>query len=137
MLACCLAVGAQQKDSPPQPDTFTEAAASRLLDQVAEGLQSRITKKMLNAFDLARMAGGAVFRERVTAFMNQTDSIRVHFKLHEVADNVAVVDVEMEAVPHSDIAPPERKHMELRFTAAPGRDGWKFVDVQPRGFFSL
>lgn len=125
-------VRAQAKDD----STFTEQAAAKLLNQVAEGLNGRTAKKMLSAFDLNRMDGGTVFKDRISAFFNQTDSIRVHFKLLEVTDNVAVVDAEMDVIPHSDLTPPQHKYMQLRFTGEKGRSGWKLIDVQPRSFFS-
>lgn len=123
--------------APSSPDTFTEAVASRLLSQVAEGLQARVARKMLSAFDLTRMQGGEAFRDHIAAFINQTDSIRVHFKLREITGNTAVVDVEMDVTPRDDIAPPQRKTAEVRFTADKGNNGWRFIDVQPRNFFSL
>jgi len=127
-----------QKPGAPAKDdaTFTEQAASRLLEQVTEGLNGRTAKKMLSAFDLNRMNDGAVFKDQVSAFFNQTDSIRVHFKLLEVTGNVAVVDAEMDVTPRSDLTPPQHKYMQLRFTGEKGRNGWKFIDVQPRNFFS-
>ena len=132
-----LAMQAQKPDAPASQDSsFTEQAASKLLDQVAEGLNGRIAKKMLSAFDLSRMNGGAVFKDQISAFFNQTDSIRVRFKLLEVTDNVATVDAELDVTPHSDLAPPQHKHTQLLFTAENGRNGWKFTDVQPRNFFS-
>jgi hypothetical protein len=124
----------QQKES---PNAFDERAASRLLEQLAEGLNGRLVKKTLSAFDLQRMNGGQVFKEHITAFISQTDSIRTHFKLVEVKDNTVVADVEMDAVPRNDIVPPQHKHAQVRFTAASLREGWKFTDVEPRGFFSL
>ena len=126
----------QKPDSPKDDSTFTEQAASKLLNQVAEGLNGRTARKMLSAFDLNRMDGGAAFKDRISAFFNQTDSIRVHFKLLEVTDNIATVDAEMDVTPHSDLAPPQHKYMQLRFTGEKVGGGWKFIDVQPRNFFS-
>src|SRR5215471_10825905 len=120
----------------PAADVLTDAAASKLLNQVAEGLQGHSSRKMLAAFDLSRMNGGAIFREQITAFFNQHETIRVHFKLVNVTENVAVVDAEMEETPRNAITPPQHKSTELRFTAAREGSGWKFVDVQPRGFFN-
>jgi len=119
-----------------QATALTESVASKLLNQVAEGLQGHSAKKMLGAFDLSRMNGGAVFKEQITAFFNQYDTIRVHFKLVEVNDNTATVNAEMDETPRSAITPPQHKSMELRFTAEKGANGWKFVDVQPREFFN-
>lgn len=119
-----------------EDSTFTEQAASKLLNQVVEGLNGRTTRKMLSAFDLNRMNGGAVFKGQISAFFNQTDSIRVHFNLREVTDNVVVVDAEMDVTSRGDLTPPQHKSMQLRFTGEKGRNGWKFIDVQPRSFFS-
>ena len=116
-------------------DVFTESAASKLLNQVAEGLHGHSSRKMLGAFDLSRMNGGAVFKEQITAFFNQYESIRVHFKLVEVNDNIAIINAEMDQTPRSAITPPQHKSMELQFTAEKEANGWKFVDVRPRGFF--
>lgn len=120
----------------PAANVFTEGAASKLLNQVAEGLRGHSSRKMLGAFDLGRMNGGPVFKEQITAFFNQYDTIRVHFKLLDVTDNVVAVDAEMEETPRSAITPPQHKSLELRFTAEKEANGWKFVDVQPRGFFN-
>lgn len=118
-------------------DVFTEVEASKLLKQVAEGLQGHSTKRMLGAFDLSRMEGGPLFAEQITAFFSDYDSIRVHFKLVQVKDNVAVVDAEMDSTPRNAADPPQHKKIQLRFTAATtAAGGWKFIDVQPRNFFS-
>lgn len=130
----CL-VSPAQTGAPPE-NVLTESAASKLLNQVAEGLHGHSPRKMLGAFDLSRMNGGPVFKEQITAFFNQYESIRVHFKLVEVNDNTATVNAEMDQTPRSAITPPQHKSMELQFTAEKEADGWKFVDVRPRGFFN-
>lgn len=125
--------------SPAQTEpatTFTEADAARLLRQVVEGLEGHSARKMLGAFDLSRMDGGAAFKEQITAFFNQYETVRVHFKLIEVVDDQAVVDAEMDGTPRNAITPPEHKSIQLRFTGAKGNGGWKFIEVHPRGFFS-
>jgi hypothetical protein len=125
---------AAQSDQPA--DSFSELAASKLLSQVAEGMQGHLSRKMLDTFDLPRMTRGAIFKEQVTAFFNQYDSIRVHFKLVEVKDNTVTVDAQMEESTSGDVTPPQHKTAQLRFTAEKTAAGWKFVDVQPRAFFS-
>jgi len=115
---------------------FAEADAAKLLSQVAEGIQGHSPKKMLEAFDLARMDGGASFKEQITAFFNQYETIRVHFKLVEVKDGTAVVDAELDETPRDAITPPEHKRLQLTLIADNGAGGWKFIEVQPRGFFS-
>ena len=130
------AQSAANSQSQEQFSAFTEADAAKLLGQVAEGLQGHSPKKMLSAFDLARMDGAAAFKEQITAFFNQYETIRVHFKLVEVKDGTAVVNAELDGTPRDAITPPEHKRVRLTFTAGNGADGWKFIDVQPRGFFS-
>lgn len=115
---------------------FNESIASKLLSEVTEGLQAHLPRKMLGVFDLNRMNRGAIFKEQVTAFFNQYDSIRVHFKLVEVKDNTVTVNAEMEESAPNAITPPQHKSAQLRFTAEKTPSGWKFVDVQPRSFFS-
>ena len=125
-----------QSQNQKAPDTFTEGAAAKLLSQIAEGLQGHSSKKMMAAFDLARMDGGATFKEQITAFLNQYETIRIHFKLIEVKDGTATVDAELDATPRDSLTPPEHKKLQLTFTADNGSGSWKFVDVQPRAFFS-
>jgi hypothetical protein len=126
---------AQEKDG----SAFTDRIAAQLLDQIREGLESRIAKKTLGAFDLSRMNGGASFKNQITALLNQYDSVRVHFNLIETsttgAEATAVVDVEMEENLPGDVSAPVHKHAQLRFVAQNGSKGWKFTDVQPRSFF--
>src|SRR5947207_9050015 len=136
-----LSLAAQTEQSAPvqtqdAANAFSDAIASRLLSTVREGLEAHMSRKMLGAFDLAKMSGGSAFRDQITVFFNQYESIRVHFKLQEVTGNVAVVDAEMEMNPGSDIGAAQHKHLQLRFTVAGTAGGWKFVDVNPRSFFS-
>jgi hypothetical protein len=131
-----VAQGASLAQSAPDHEVFTEEAASKLLGQVAEGLQGHIERTMLGAFDLSLMEDGPIFQQQITAFFDQYDTIRVHFKLEEVKDNVAVVDAEMDETPVNDADPPRHKTTELRFTGTKTAAGWKFVNVQPRDFFS-
>jgi hypothetical protein len=123
-----------QSDGPA--DVFTESAASKLLSQMAEGLQGHSTKKMLGAFDLLRMDAGPLFKEQITAFFSQYESIRVHFKLVEVKDDTAIVDAEMDATPSNGGDPPQHKSLQIRLSAGRTPAGWRFIDLQPRNFFS-
>ncbi len=126
--------------APQERAEFTDHTASQLLDQIKEGLESRISKRTLNAFDLSRMNGGAAFKNQITAMLGQYEFVRVHFSLLETSihgsEASAVVDVEMEENPPGDVSAPVHKHTQLRFTAQNGPKGWKFTDVQPRSFFS-
>ena len=136
LVSAVLFVGSLQGLPQSGEQVFTEADAANLLKQVAEGLQGHSKKRMLSAFDLSQMDGGPLFAEQITAFFSDYDSIRVHFKLVQVKDNVAVVDAEMDSTPRNAADPPQHKNIQLRFTAATVAGGWKFVDVQPRNYFT-
>jgi hypothetical protein len=119
---------------------FTDQIAAQLLDQIKDGLQSRIVKRTLDAFDLSRMSGGAAFRNQIVALLSQYESIRIHFNLIETSttgtEGTAVVDVEIEETPPGDVSAPVYKRAQLRFVAQRGPKSWKFTDVQPRSFFA-
>ena len=124
------------KTSSPRRE-LTDSIASRLLAQVAEGLQSRVANTILGAFNLSRMPAGQAFKQQIAAFINQTDNIRVHFKELQVKGNTVLVDVEMDATPHSDIAVPVRKHTQMSFTAEMARLDGNLWMSEPRDFFTL
>lgn len=131
-----IAAGSMTAQSEAPTEIFNDGEASKLLRQVAEGLQGHSARKMLSAFDISRMESGALFKEQVTAFFTQYETIRVHFKLVEVREQVVIVEAEMDETPPDATSPPVRKSMELRFTGAKSAKGWRFIDVQPRDFFS-
>jgi hypothetical protein len=140
LLFCTIlqAQGAPQQQ--PTPRAFDEQAGSRLLAQLSEALQGHSQKQFLSLFDLDRMKDGALFKEQVNSFFGQTDSIRVHLNLVDTSidgDKASLaVDAEIEAQPSNGGAP-ARRNEQLRFVVARVGDSWKFVDVQPRSFFSL
>ena len=146
VLACvlCPAILPAQngaKASPkPADDAFNDRVATQLLNQIAEALVSHNQRKMLGAFDIAKMTDGPLFRQQITSLFQQTGIIRVHFNLDQAATEegkgMATADLEMEADLRDDSRPPIRKQARLRFVAEQSADGWKFTDVQPRAFFS-
>lgn len=127
----------QQKDAPVE---FTDQIATRLLDQIKEGLEGHMAKKALDSFDISRMTGGPAFKNQITAFVSQYETVRIHFNLLETstagAEGIALVDMEMEENPPGDVSAPVHKHTQLRFVAQNGTKGWKFTDAQPRSFFT-
>src|SRR6476469_10643649 len=140
MLLCAplLAQDAAQKQ--PTPAAFDDQAASRMLLQLSEALQGHSQKQFLGLFDLDRMKDGPLFRQQINSFFGQTESIRVHLNLMDTSldgdkANV-VVEAEMEATPSSGGAP-SRRNERLTFTVIWVGGKWKFVEVQPRSFFSL
>ena len=139
-LAFSLAPIQGQAAQKPQQDAFDDRTASRLLLQLSEALQGHSQKQFLALFDFGRMKDGPLFRQQIESFFSQTESIRAHLNLAETAlegDKATLaVDAEMETQPSNGSAT-LRRNERLSFVATSSSAGWKFVDVQPRGFFSL
>jgi hypothetical protein len=131
--------------SPPKESPFTDKVASQLLEQIATGLASRNQARLLGAFDLLKMTEGPLFRQQIASFLAQTDSIRMHYNLVEagmeggrgIVRGIVSVDIEMEADSRDANTLPVRKQARLRLIADNSNGAWKFVDVEPRNFFSL
>jgi hypothetical protein len=126
--------------SQPTPGAFDSQAASRLLLQLSEALQGHSLKQFLGLFNLDRMKDGPLFKQQVNSFFGQTDSIRVHLNLVDTSNDgdkaQLTVDAQMEAAPSNGGAA-ERRNERLNFVVASQGNRWKFIDVQPRSFFSL
>jgi hypothetical protein len=140
-LLLCGIVRAQNAPQPqPTPVAFDAQTASRLLLQLSEALQGHSQKQFLGLFDLDRMKDGPLFQQQISSFFGQTDSVRVHLNLVDtslVGDKANLaVDAQMEAAPSNGGAA-ERKNERLNFVVASQGNRWKFVEVQPRSFFSL
>jgi hypothetical protein len=140
-LLFCAVVRAQvAPQQQPTPSPFDEQTASRLLRQLSEALQGHSQKQFLSLFDLDKMKDGGLFREQINSFFSQTESIRVHLNLTDTTvdgdkANIAV-DAEIEAEPANG-GPISRRNDRLNFTVVNEGGGWKFIDLQPRSFFSL
>ncbi len=140
-LLLCVTLRSQDKpQSQPAPAAFDAQAASHLLLQLSESLQGQSQKHFLELFDLSRMKNGALFRQQVSSFFSKTISIRVHMNLLDTSfegDKATLaVDAQMEAEPGAGGAI-TRRNGRLNFAVARAGDKWKFVEVQPRSFFSL
>jgi hypothetical protein len=138
-LLCCAILPAQSTQTKP-PSAFDAQTASRLLLQLSEALRGHSQKQFLSLFDLDRMKNGSIFKQQINSFFAQTDSIRAHLNLADTSvdgnkANIAV-DAEMEAEPGNGGAI-SRRNERLNFVVASEGDSWKFVDLQPRSFFSL
>lgn len=127
----------------PQPapvqQAFTLKAASPLVLQVRDGLQTRDAGRLLAAFDTAVMPDGRRFEQQVLSFFSHTESIRVHLNLLNAGgdqqNGTAEVEAELEA-DLGDNTVPLHKQARLKFSAALVQGEWRFVDVEPRAFFS-
>lgn len=132
-------LSAQAPARKPPTATFDDQAASQLLLKLSEALQGHSQKQFLALFDLNQMKNGAIFRQQISSFYAQTDSIRIHMNLAEMnADEKSIafsVDAEMEAEPGNG-GPAAHQNERVTFTVI-NSNGWKLIDVQPRGFFSL
>jgi hypothetical protein len=145
----CGEVAAQSTHSPsptPSPQapskdaSFTDSLASELLDQFVSGLVTRNQRKLLSACDFARMSDGARFQQQINSFLAQAGTIRIHYSRlrtsGEGARGVVTAMVEMEADSRDETILPVHKLAQLRLLAENTAGGWRFTDVQPRGFFS-
>lgn len=130
---------APPKQPPPQ-SAFDAQTASSLLRQLSEALQGQSQKKFLALFDLPRMKDSALFKQQIASFFSQTISIRVHLNLGETGvegdRSTIAVEAQMEAEPGNG-GPTARRNDRLNFTLANAGGTWKFVELQPRSFFSL
>ena len=140
LLLIAVLLPAQTAPQKAPQNAFDDRAASRLLMQLSEALQGHSQSQFFSLFDLAKMKNGPIFKQQVTVFFSQTESIRVHLNLVEVSPDgdkaIAAVDAEMELQPRSG-GLASRRNERLNFVAANAGENWKFVDVQPRSFFSL
>ena len=142
-IALLLCVTLRAQDTPhqqPPPAAFDQQTGSRLLLQLSESLQGHSQKQFLALFDLAKMKDGPLFKQQASSFFTQTESIRVHLNLVDTSvdgDKAGMaVDAEMEAEPRNG-GPIARRNERLNFVVANAGNSWKFVDLQPRSFFSL
>ena len=128
---------AQSKKAPA--GAFDDQAASQLLLQLTEALQGHSQKQFLALFDLDKMKDGVSFKQQIIAFYSHTEFIRVHMTLGEITaedeGTTLSVNAEMEIEPRNG-SPAEHQNEIVTFTVV-NSGGWKFVDVQPRSFFSL
>jgi len=140
LLLCGIVQAQNAPQQQPSPSAFDAQVASRMLLQLSEALQGHSQKQFLGLYDLDRMKDGPLFKQQINSFFGQTDSIRVHLNLVDTSfdgdKTKLAVDAEMEAQPSNGGAP-GRRNERLTFTVVRVGDKWKFVEVQPRSFFSL
>jgi hypothetical protein len=127
---------AQSPSQAPQRISCAEDA-SKVLMQMSEALEGHSQKQFLALFDLDKMQDGEIFKQQISLYFSQTESIRVHMNMGEVVVNgqnaTVFVDAEIEAEPRNG-GPVAHKNEQITFIVSPN---CKFIDVQPRGFFSL
>lgn len=140
LLSAGLAFAQTAPPKPPPQSTFDAQTASRLLRELSEALQGQSQKKFLALFDLPKMKDSDLFKQQIASFFSQTVAIRVHLNLGETSMDgdkaIVAVEAEMEAEP-SNGGPISRRNDRLNFTVANSGGTWKFIELQPRSFFSL
>jgi hypothetical protein len=119
---------------------FSAAVANDVLGQLRDGLQGHNQRLMLSAFDSDKMDGYLRFEDQIQAMFDRYEEFRVYFRIAQTTiagpRGIALVDVQLEQLPHGGNAPPVRKRTQMRFELERGRKGWKIVDFRPREFFS-
>lgn len=140
LLSAGLAFAQTAPPKPPPQSTFDAQTASRLLRELSEALQGQSQKKFLALFDLPTMKDSDLFKQQIASFFSQTVAIRVHLNMGETSIDgdkaIVAVEAEMEAEP-SNGGPISRRSDRLNFTVANSSGTWKFIELQPRSFFSL
>jgi len=117
--------GASPNPTPQQPAPAaadsSDQIASRLLQQLGQGLKAHSQKRVLAVFDFPQMTRGMLFKEQITNFLFQTESIRLHANLMESAVDgdraTMTVEAEMELEPRNG-GPHSRRSERVTFVAA-------------------
>jgi hypothetical protein len=141
LLICTQAVVAQQGKKPAaQPTTaFTPEIAVKLMDQLLQGLQTQNPNQFLSAFDSEFMTNYGQFADQISVLFNQYESFVGRYHVRQMGDNpdrpLVLVQFDLQADSTSPGAP-LRKSSQVRFEFARGKDGWRIVNLTPRGFFS-
>jgi hypothetical protein len=140
LLAVAVMFPAMAGGEPAPQEDFSDAVAARLLQQVTQGFITNNQGQVLSAFNPARMKDYARFRENIAALFAQYESFRAAYRLRQswpqAERGVVIVEFELEGTPLEEGARPFRRSAQLRFEFERGHEGWKIVDVAPRGFFS-
>lgn len=129
----------QVPDDPISTDIFSEADATRILDDLRNGLEAHSRRRFLSAFD-ERVQGFPAIEEQIQAYFDRYEAFRMHYRISQTSvegvRGIILVEVNLEQIPSGGGAPPQRRREQLRFELERSRKGWKIVDFSPRAFFS-
>jgi len=121
-------------------DVFTDDVARYVLGEIRDGLEGHLQRLLLSAFDDDKMPGYLQFEDQIQAMFDKYSEFRVHFRILQTtiegSKGVVLVSFDLEEVPKTPSAAPQRKSSQVRFELERGRRGWRVVDFSPRGFFS-
>jgi hypothetical protein len=141
----------QASDAPPQASStqpkaqsansaFSEATVENVLKRINDGFVSHSAPIVLSAFDRTKMRDYSRFASQLQSTFSQYESFRLHFHVTdftaEANSGSALVEVEYEATPLSDVSPPVRKGDQLHFEFVRTPQGWKITAMRPWNFFS-
>jgi hypothetical protein len=141
LLICTQAAVAQPAKQPSAPPTtaFTPEVAVKLLDQLLQGLQSHDPDHFLSVFDPEFMTNYSQFADQISVLFTQYESFVGRYHVRQMGDNpdrpLVLVQFDLEGNAGLTGAP-LRKSAQVRFEFARGKNGWRIVNLTPRGFFS-
>jgi len=140
LLICTQAMVAQQAKTPAAPPTaFTPEVAVKLMDQLLQGLQTHNQAQFLSVFDPEFMTNYSQFADQISVLFTQYESFVGRYHVRQMGDNpdrpLVLVQFDLQGDPGLTGAP-LRKSSQVRFEFARGKNGWRIVNLTPRGFFS-
>jgi hypothetical protein len=110
-----------------------------LIDQLLQGLQTHNETQFLSVFDPEFMTNYGQFADQITVLFTQYESFVGRYHVRQMGDNpdrpLVLVQFDLQADSTSPGAP-LRKSSQVRFEFARGKNGWRIVNLTPRGFFS-
>jgi hypothetical protein len=130
----------QKAQEQPAPEQFSDGDMDKVLRDMREGLEGHTSRRFLSVFADKQMDGYLSFHEQIEQFFEQYDDFRIHYRIiqssAEGTKGVALVELQMEAIPRIGSGAPLRRDQQIRFELERGKKGWKVVDFRPRDFFT-
>jgi len=142
LLLICMQAAAGQQAKPPvtaAPTAFSPEIAVKLMDQLLQGLQTQNPNQFLAAFDPEFMTNYGEFANQIIVLFTQYESFVGRYHVRQMGNNpdrpLVLVQFDLQGDPGITGAP-LRKSAQVRFEFARGKNGWRIVNLTPRGFFS-
>ncbi|ABF40348.1 hypothetical protein Acid345_1346 [Candidatus Koribacter versatilis Ellin345] len=127
------------QDDAINAEEFSDRVTDNVMRDLKDGLEGHMERLVLSVFDDNQMDGYLQFEDQIEQFFNKYDAFRIHYRIIqnsvEGGKGIAVVEMQMEAVPRTGSAPQLRRDQQIRFELERGKKGWKIVDFRPRDFF--
>jgi hypothetical protein len=123
----------------PSTKTFTEKDGLLVMDGMRRALESGNRGHLLALFDAKTMPGFAAFRDQVTQFFAQYESLQVKYHVTQTAPDgdfgSVVSDLAIDGASVSDGLPPVRRRVQLHLVLVWNGSAWKITDLTPRTLF--